>query len=48
MKNIILSGCQGKMGHVLAECIQQRADCAVVAGFDLKEDLTGAFRVSRL
>ena len=36
MKDIILSGCQGKMGQVLERCISERQDCRVAAGFDLK------------
>ena len=34
MKNIIISGCNGKMGHVIANCIATREDCRVVAGID--------------
>ena len=31
MKNIIISGCNGKMGHVIASCILDRNDCQTVA-----------------
>ena len=37
MKNFILCGCQGKMGYVLENCIGQREDCQVIAGFDRVE-----------
>ena len=35
MIKIIVSGCNGKMGHVVTACIADRADCEVVAGFDI-------------
>jgi len=34
MKKILISGCQGKMGHVVAACIKERSDCTVIAGVD--------------
>lgn len=34
MTRILLSGCGGKMGHVIASCIAQRQDCEIVAGID--------------
>lgn len=34
MTNIILSGCNGKMGRVIVEEISKRDDCKVVAGVD--------------
>lgn len=45
MKDIILSGCQGKMGHVLEECIAGRNDCRVVAGFDPRTEEQRTFPV---
>lgn len=45
MKRVILSGCNGTMGQVLGRCISRREDCTVVAGFDLKDDLTCPFPV---
>ena len=45
MKDIILSGCQGKMGHVLEETIAARTDCRVAAGFDIRTDEQRAFPV---
>lgn len=35
MKQIILSGCNGKMGHVISDIVMGRDDCTIVAGFDL-------------
>ena len=34
MTNIIIHGCGGKMGHVVAELVADDADCKVVAGID--------------
>lgn len=34
MKRIIISGCCGRMGRVIASCILDRDDCEVVAGVD--------------
>ncbi len=34
MKKIIISGCCGRMGRVIASCILDRDDCEVVAGVD--------------
>lgn len=35
MKKIILSGCSGKMGRVVASIIENRTDCEIVAGIDI-------------
>lgn len=35
MTRVIISGCNGKMGKVVAECISSRSDCEVVAGIDV-------------
>lgn len=45
MTNIILSGCCGKMGRVIAREIKAREDCTVVAGVDIFADLTMGFPV---
>lgn len=42
---IILSGCNGKMGKVLAHCIAEKQNMETVAGLDIAEDLSGAFPV---
>ena len=34
MMHILLSGCNGKMGHVVTQTVQGRTDCDIVAGFD--------------
>lgn len=34
MTKILLSGCGGKMGRVIASCIADRADCEIIAGID--------------
>ena len=35
MVKVILSGCFGKMGRVIANCVSKRDDCQVVAGVDV-------------
>ncbi len=35
MINIILSGCNGKMGKMIRDCAADRSDCKIVAGIDL-------------
>ena len=35
MKRIILCGCLGKMGHVIAQLVENRTDCEIVAGVDI-------------
>ena len=35
MIRIILSGCFGKMGHVIRDCVSSRNDCEIVAGVDI-------------
>lgn len=45
MVKIILSGCNGKMGKVIARSVEQRDDCEIVAGIDLAANKDGAFPV---
>lgn len=45
MIRIILSGCCGKMGRVIAACVKEREDCAITAGIDLAENNGGDFPV---
>lgn len=45
MKRIILSGCNGKMGRIIAACVKDRADCTVVAGIDVTGEAYDAFPV---
>lgn len=35
MTNIVICGANGKMGHTIFNCVQEREDCAVIAGIDL-------------
>lgn len=35
MTDIILSGCMGKMGHCVAEIVNERDDCRIIAGVDV-------------
>lgn len=40
MTKIILSGCNGKMGHVIRSIVAQRDDCKIVAGVDINTEST--------
>lgn len=40
MTRIILSGCNGKMGKTITQCVAQRTDCEIVAGFDINTEAT--------
>ena len=44
MTNIILCGCNGKMGAAVQNFVSQREDCAIVAGVDLSERPTALSR----
>ena len=41
MKKIFISGCLGVMGKMLCAIINEREDCEVVAGFDIKDEECG-------
>ena len=43
--NIILSGCCGKMGRVIRDCVDKRDDCRIVAGVDLVSDPQADFPI---
>lgn len=45
MKRIILSGCHGRMGHVVAQAVSERSDCVIVAGFDIDSEMKEPFPV---
>lgn len=45
MKRIVLSGCNGKMGHVVAQAVAERENCVIVAGFDIHAESTHTFPV---
>lgn len=38
MTNIILNGCNGKMGVAVTKAVSERSDCTIVAGVDLYGD----------
>lgn len=42
---ILLCGCSGHMGHVVADCAVARDDCTICAGIDLTDTVGGAFPV---
>ena len=37
MVKIILSGCSGKMGHVITKCVETKENCEIVAGVDINK-----------
>ena len=43
MTRILLCGCNGKMGRVIAACVKEREDCKIVAGIDIRTDPFGDF-----
>lgn len=45
MTNIILNGCNGKMGHVLSAMIAAQPSCQVVCGFDIAPSSDAKFPV---
>lgn len=45
MIKVILSGCSGRMGHVVASMLSDAADMELVCGFDLRADSSSPFPV---
>lgn len=45
MKNIILSGANGKMGHVISELVYSRDDCEIIAGVDINTEKYAGFEI---
>ena len=45
MTNIILCGCNGKMGRAVTACAADRDDCTIVAGIDLNTEATAGYPV---
>lgn len=45
MMRLILSGCNGAMGRVIARAARERGDCTVVAGIDLNTNMSDGFHV---
>lgn len=46
MTNIIISGCNGRMGKAIANAVAERTDCNVVAGVDLSKGEETLFPVA--
>ena len=45
MTRIIISGCNGKMGREVSNCVAQRKNCLVVGGIDLNAELPNHYPV---
>lgn len=45
MVEIMLCGCQGKMGRVIADCVAARDDCRIIAGVDVNTEEKREFPV---
>lgn len=45
MTSILLSGCNGKMGSAVAQCVAARKDCQIVAGIDTSSNTSAEFPV---
>jgi len=45
MINIILSGCNGKMGRVITRLVAEDENCTIVAGFDINDFLPNTYPV---
>lgn len=45
MTKIILCGCNGKMGHVISKLVEERNDCVIVAGVDIRTDCLCGYQV---
>lgn len=45
MTNILLCGCNGKMGRFVTACVAKRDDCRIVAGVDIQTDTANDYPV---
>lgn len=45
MTRIIMSGCNGKMGRVITNLIDERQNCEIVAGLDIRENADAPYPV---
>lgn len=45
MISIILCGCQGHMGKTITELVNERQDMQIIAGVDIKNDLTADYPI---
>lgn len=48
MTKIVICGANGKMGHTVANCIQEREDCTVIGGIDAYTAQYGDFPIVEL
>lgn len=46
MTNIAISGCNGKMGKIIYNCIYERDDCQVIAGIDINTNQYADFPIA--
>lgn len=45
MINIILNGCNGKMGQVISRMVSEDNECCIVAGFDIADNRANSYPV---
>jgi len=45
MTRIILSGCNGKMGGFITDCVKQKDNCTIVAGIDINTKVNDSYPV---
>lgn len=45
MTNILLHGCNGRMGQVIASLVGNRSDCTILAGIDINTTINNSFPV---
>lgn len=45
MIKILLSGCNGTMGKVITQCVEDRKDCEIVAGLDMNTQPNGKYPI---
>ena len=45
MTNITICGANGKMGHTIYQCVQERSDCRIISGIDLNTTVYGDFSI---
>lgn len=45
MTNIIMNGCNGRMGRVITRLVREDEDCIITAGFDINTDIENTYPV---
>ena len=45
MVNLLLCGCNGRMGRIVTACVKERCDCDIVAGVDLNTESPAGYPV---